>query len=234
MTVVSSILAYPGNGQNCYGAISDEGMNIDSGYTCAFIPNLGSMPNTDPLLGPLQDNGGPGAQDYPTLTFALQYGSPAINRSKPDYSGWTDQRGFPRRAYVSDIGAYEAQPFVFNIISGDWQSTDVNTPFPEPLVMEAQCEYGNRLAGVPVTFAAPAHGPSIANNPTYLVTDENGYLSFQAIANDQPGGPYEVWGAHSIGTVYTTFHLTNLGERNLFLPMVIRGGKNVGLTADTR
>jgi hypothetical protein len=60
----------------------------------------------DPLLGPLQDNGGP------TLTMALQCGSPAIdagdNTDAPDW----DQRGtgFPRIVNgIIDIGAYEVQ-----------------------------------------------------------------------------------------------------------------------------
>jgi hypothetical protein len=62
--------------------------------------------NVDPLLGPLQDNGGP------TFTMALQCGSPAIdagdNADAPDW----DQRGpgFPRIVNgIIDIGAYEVQ-----------------------------------------------------------------------------------------------------------------------------
>lgn len=221
--VISSILAFGNIMQNCYGTIIDEGMNIDTGNECKFNPNLGSYINADPLLGPLQDNGGPGVPDYPTLTFAIHYGSPAINHSDPSYSNGVDQRGFWRRHNVSDIGAYEAQPFVFNIVHGDDQSTYVNTAFPEPLVIEAQDEYGNRLAGVFVHLLGPNSGPSITNDATDLVTDESGYVSFQAIANDQAGGPYKVWAMQSLGTVYTTFHLTNLGVwKDLFLPMVIR------------
>jgi hypothetical protein len=64
--------------------------------------------NVDPLLGPLQDNGGP------TLTMALLPDSPAIdagdNTDAPDW----DQRGpgFPRITDddpVIDIGAFEVQ-----------------------------------------------------------------------------------------------------------------------------
>ncbi len=55
----------------------------------------------DPLLGPLQDNGGT------TLTLALLPGSPAINAGnmlcRP-----VDQRGFDRNDGQCDIGAYEA------------------------------------------------------------------------------------------------------------------------------
>jgi hypothetical protein len=62
--------------------------------------------NVDPLLGPLQDNGGP------TKTMALLPGSPAIDAGdNTDASDW-DQRGpgFPRIVNgIIDIGAYEVQ-----------------------------------------------------------------------------------------------------------------------------
>jgi hypothetical protein len=58
----------------------------------------------DPLLGPLQDNGGP------TLTHALSAGSPAIDTGNNAASLLNDQRGtgFPRVVGANaDIGAYE-------------------------------------------------------------------------------------------------------------------------------
>ena len=62
----------------------------------------------DPLLGPLQNNGGP------TATCAVLFGSPAIDAGDDSVlSGplnlTTDQRGFPRKSCAHvDIGAYEA------------------------------------------------------------------------------------------------------------------------------
>ena len=53
----------------------------------------------DPLLGPLADNGGP------TLSHALQPGSPAINRGDPAAPP-RDQRGYSRLG-VPDVGAFE-------------------------------------------------------------------------------------------------------------------------------
>ena len=53
----------------------------------------------DPLLGPLADNGGP------TLTHAIQSGSPAINRGDPAAPP-QDQRGYGRLG-VPDVGAFE-------------------------------------------------------------------------------------------------------------------------------
>ncbi len=62
----------------------------------------------DPLLGPLQDNGGP------TFTHALLPGSPAINagnNANIPAGITTDQRGEPRIVGgIVDIGAFEAAP----------------------------------------------------------------------------------------------------------------------------
>src|SRR5262249_37581050 len=66
----------------------------------------------DPLLGPLQDNGGP------TFTHALLPGSPAIDAGNNVYATEWDQRGegFPRIVGIIDpddpiidIGAFEVQ-----------------------------------------------------------------------------------------------------------------------------
>jgi hypothetical protein len=70
--------------------------NIFEGYT-------GSVPyksNADPLLGPLQNNGGP------TETHALLAGSPAINMGNIADCPELDQRGYFRNG-TCDIGAFE-------------------------------------------------------------------------------------------------------------------------------
>lgn len=70
--------------------------------------NIGNIIGQDPLLGALQDNGGP------TFTHALLTNSPALNAGDPNFTGPpnTDQRGtgFARPFGAAiDIGAYEAQ-----------------------------------------------------------------------------------------------------------------------------
>ena len=76
-----------------------------SGYDESDFVGTSDSP-IDPLLGPLQDNGGP------TFTMAPQCGSPAIDAGdNTDAPEW-DQRGpgFPRIVNgVIDIGAYEVQ-----------------------------------------------------------------------------------------------------------------------------
>jgi len=69
----------------------------------------GDQVNTDPMLGPLQDNGGS------TYTHALLTGSPAIDAGDPNFTlplGY-DQRGSGFQRVFNgrvDIGAFEVQP----------------------------------------------------------------------------------------------------------------------------
>ncbi|MDX1416920.1 MAG: right-handed parallel beta-helix repeat-containing protein [Candidatus Promineifilaceae bacterium] len=100
------------NGQgaiNCSGeAITSQGYNLDSDNTCNLIA-AGDLPNHDPRLDSLQDNGGA------TFTHALLNDSPAIDAGYcPDAS--FDQRGYSRPFDISnvpnaadgcDIGAFE-------------------------------------------------------------------------------------------------------------------------------
>jgi hypothetical protein len=112
-TLQNSIIANSVSGGNCSGAVSSSGYNLSSDGTCDFN-NTGDLNNSDPLLGPLQNNGGP------TETMALLSGSPAIDAGNPlgciDGQGRrfsSDQRGLPRpdREDTSgcDMGAYERQ-----------------------------------------------------------------------------------------------------------------------------
>jgi hypothetical protein len=74
----------------------------------------------DPLLGPLQDNGGP------TQTMALSAGSPALNAGDPAQLGVADQRGVVRSGGVN-IGAYQASASAF-VLTAPATAT-AGTPF---------------------------------------------------------------------------------------------------------
>jgi CSLREA domain-containing protein len=92
------------NGANCAGTIVSRGYNLDSDSTCSFtLPS--DLPGRNPLLGPLQYNGGP------TPTQALGNGSPAINAGGVPANGCppTDQRYYlrPGDGIACDIGAFE-------------------------------------------------------------------------------------------------------------------------------
>jgi hypothetical protein len=93
--------------------MTSNGYNLSSDGSCDFS-GPGDLNNTDPKLGPLQNNGGP------TQTQALLPGSPAIDAGNPsgctDNKGnllKTDQRGAPRPGKEDtsgcDMGAYERQ-----------------------------------------------------------------------------------------------------------------------------
>jgi hypothetical protein len=113
VTVKNTILANNSTGGNCYGSMTSQSYNLSSDGTCNFA-GTGDMNFIDPLLGPLQNNGGQ------TFTQALPSGSPAIDAGNPsgctDNKGHllkTDQRGQPRHdpedTSGCDIGAYESQ-----------------------------------------------------------------------------------------------------------------------------
>jgi hypothetical protein len=93
--------------QNCagLGSLTSAGYNLDSDDTCNLTAT-GDITNTDPRLGPLQNNSGN------TDTHALLGGSPAVDAVPLDHcSVNTDQRGVVRpQGAACDIGAYEAVP----------------------------------------------------------------------------------------------------------------------------
>jgi len=112
LTLVNSIIAFNFGERDCYpgAAITSLGYNIDGDDSCNLTEPT-DQPDTDPLLGPLQDNGGP------TWTHALPMASPAVDQgSCPGVTA--DQRGLPRPVDLPgianaddgcDVGAYELQ-----------------------------------------------------------------------------------------------------------------------------
>ncbi|MSP12402.1 MAG: hypothetical protein EXR62_05530 [Chloroflexi bacterium] len=100
VTLKNTLLANTGG--NCFGPFSSAGHNLSSDATCTDFIATGDITNTNPLLGPLQANGGA------TLTQALLPGSPAIDAGDDKECPVTDQRGIKRpQGGYCDIGAYE-------------------------------------------------------------------------------------------------------------------------------
>jgi CSLREA domain-containing protein len=106
VALTGTILSSNDPGGNCSGPMTEgQGYNLDSGTSCN-LSRTTDLTATDPLLGPLADNGGP------TPTLALLPGSPAIDHGGTSTNGCppTDQRGVTRpQGPACDIGAYEAQ-----------------------------------------------------------------------------------------------------------------------------
>jgi len=98
---------------NFAASITSLGFNLSSDDAGGFLTNSTDQINTDPRLGPFQDNGGP------TPTHALLAGSPAVDAGKNLSGVGTDARGLPRTfddpaianapgGDGTDIGAYES------------------------------------------------------------------------------------------------------------------------------
>jgi hypothetical protein len=88
------------------GTITSRGYNLSSDNGGGFLTGPGDQINTNPMLGPLQDNGGP------TFTHEPLTGSPALNAGDPNFTPppLFDQRGYPRVFNGRiDIGSLEAQ-----------------------------------------------------------------------------------------------------------------------------
>ena len=89
LTVANTIVSNPSSVPNCSGPLVVGQFNLDSGNSCGFN-GPGQIKNRDPLLGPLQNNGGP------TETHALLAGSPAIDAGNDAGCPAVDQRGVTR------------------------------------------------------------------------------------------------------------------------------------------
>jgi hypothetical protein len=140
MTITNSTLSgntanggYGSDIFNYYGTATSGGYNLSSDNGGGVLTATGDQINTDPLLGPLQDNGGP------TFTHALLVGSPAIDAGDPNFDPnsftpplTTDQRGsgFPRVVNSRiDIGAFEVQAsFKCPHLLGYWKSNPTLWP----------------------------------------------------------------------------------------------------------
>jgi hypothetical protein len=90
------------------GTVTSHGYNISSDNGGGYLTGPGDQINADPLLGPLQDNGGP------TFTHELLAGSSAIDAGDPNFTPppWYDQRGpdfYRLRNDRIDIGSFEVQ-----------------------------------------------------------------------------------------------------------------------------
>ena len=102
LTVGDTILNAGDSGENIFndsGIVISLGYNISSDNGGGFLTATGDQINTDPLLGPLQNNGGS------TLTHLPSSNSPAIGAGDP----LIDQRG-PGFGPPVTVGAVQVQP----------------------------------------------------------------------------------------------------------------------------
>jgi len=179
-TVYSENSIFAGNVSNDFsGVFTSQGYNlIQNTIGCTIVGDqTGSIYGADPLLGPLQHNGGP------TWTHALLPGSPALDQGTPG-GLTTDQRGVTRTYDVpdianapggdgSDIGAYEWTPphSAFRITPGG--SPTAGSPYA--LTITAVDQYQNTVTTVTGHHSFTFAGLAVADDGTYpTITDKNG------------------------------------------------------------
>jgi hypothetical protein len=183
--------------------IRSLGNNIDSDGSC-YLNRLNDLPNVDPLLAPMANNGGP------TPTHALLPGSPALSAGDLDTCATMDQRGVMRsNDGACDIGAYESKT-----LSPD-PSSDVERT-KEFLVYS--------LLDMP--DVNPGDGICAAQDG--LCTVRAAVMEANASVVDEQGLPYEI----VIPAGYYDLTLPNLvpgvtadatGSLRIEVPMTIRG-----------
>jgi hypothetical protein len=138
LEIGNTVLKAGDSGANIFnlgGTITSFGYNLCSDDGGGFLTGPGDQINTDPLLGPLQNNGGP------TFTHALLPDSPAIDTGDPNFTPppFFDQRGpgFSRvRNGRIDKGSFEVQrgptPTATPTPTSTATSTSTPTPTPTP------------------------------------------------------------------------------------------------------
>jgi predicted outer membrane repeat protein len=110
ITIGNTVLKTGESGANIFneGIVTSIGYNLSNDDGGSVLTGPGDQIDTDPLLGPLQDNGGP------TFTHELLPGSPGIDTGDPIFTPppFYDQRGpdfYRVRNGRVDIGLFEVQ-----------------------------------------------------------------------------------------------------------------------------
>ena len=192
------------------GVFASGGHNVFSDAPKATDPS--DLINTDPLLGPLADNGGP------TLTQALLPGSPAIDAGVPVAGLTTDQRGLGRVGAV-DIGSFESQGFTLKLVAGSTpQTSQIGTSFANPLAVIVTANN----AVEPVNGGVINFANTVANGAAALFATPSAVIDGGQAATiaypDNAVGSYNVVASAS-GASLVSFALTNRGP--VFTSLVV-------------
>jgi hypothetical protein len=152
---------------NSSGTITSDGYNLSSDNGGDFFRSVGDQMNTEPMLAPLKDNGGP------VWTMMPLPGSPAIDQGK-GFGLTTDQRGRPRpydnpttpNGFLgdgSDIGAVEIPAPVALIVSN---TADSGIGSLRQAILNANTDGGDII-----TFARNVTGTITLTSGQLLITD---------------------------------------------------------------
>jgi len=168
LTIGNSILGAGASGGNIYndGLVTSLGYNLSSDDAAGVLTGMGDRINTNPMLGPLQDNGGP------TFTHALLTGSPAVDAGKNFTAVTTDQRGpgflrtFDNASIANanggdgtDIGAYEVQN----------APSQYAASIQQPINADGTSVFNSRRGVVPVKFTLTVGGVATCTLPAATI-----------------------------------------------------------------
>jgi hypothetical protein len=160
LQIGNTILNAGASGVNLYvnggGTVTSLGYNLSSDDAGGFLTGPGDQVFTNPMLGPLHNNGGP------TLTHALLPGSPAIDTGDPNFTPppLFDQRGPGFDRVVNgriDKGSFEVQaPTVQSASSrkthGAAGTFDIPLPLTGSVGVECRTTGGTNDYMIVVTF----------------------------------------------------------------------------------
>ena len=216
VTIQDTILNAGASGENIYndsGAVTSQGYNLSSDNGGGFLTATGDQINTNPMLGPLQDNGGP------TFTHALLSGSPAIDKGDPNFNPndfnppmLYDQRGpgFPRVVNNRiDIGAFEVQTIVCPQGKGYWKNnpnawpvsslmlgsqtytkSELLTILRTPIKGDASLILADQLIAAKLNIASGADGTPVTSTIThadFLLSSFSGKLPYKVKPSTSTG-----------------------------------------------
>jgi hypothetical protein len=192
-----------GDGANIFndaGTVTSLGYNLSSDNGGGVLTGPGDQINTEPLLGPLQDNGGP------TFTHALLPGSPAIDTGDPNFAPppFFDQRGPGFDRVVNgriDKGSYEIQ-----------ESTPTPTPTATPTATRTPTPTPTPTPTATAT-PTPTPTPTVKPQEAYVTVSKNSVrrgrkAAFIVALDPGPAAQpvtvfYSMSGKAKLGTDYT-------------------------------
>jgi CSLREA domain-containing protein len=241
---MENVLIAQNPGGNCTGSAPAFGaFNLEDVNSCGFVSgvDMPNFPNTNPMLGPLQDNGGL------TPTFALLPGSPAIDvvtsEIRMNCQLMLDQRGYPRGrprttnggggdVFLCDIGAFELT-FPFSVDSlADAGDDDVTDDLCETTTgtctLRAAVQQANVILGmIEIELGAGVHQLSLAGSDENFAVTGDLDLDTPVTIRGAGSGLTSVDGG-SLDRVFdvgTPDHVaTNAPDRALILDLTITAG----------
>lgn len=160
-----TILDYTNSAPNIYnnGTVTSDGYNLSGANDTSVLTAMTDQNGTAPMLGPLQDNGGP------TQTMAPLPGSPAIDQGK-SFGLTTDQRGLPR--------TYD-NPAIANAIGGDGSdigAVEIQSAESYPIFVTNTNDSGAGSLRQALSDAYPGSSVLFGSNVIGTITLTNGEL----------------------------------------------------------